>query len=249
MTTDIQASGFSSQALQTIFSTDPEEGEVVGLQAVSFLETHYGDSWKGAGAGSHNQGAIQCGSQWTGDKFSYTDTHPNDDGTSTPYTINFRKYATDVDGWEDLTKVAYIQHGRSVVRDAARAQNWFGISQGLHDTGYYEGFGKTVTDRINNHFHALMRGVNAGLAAFDQSPVPVIRPAVVIPITVRRGMFGAAVAELQRELRISADGCFGKYTEQALITYQKSNNLKPDGVCGEKTWTAILTDDYIPIAA
>jgi peptidoglycan hydrolase-like protein with peptidoglycan-binding domain len=251
---DIQATAYATQALRMTFVDDPSVGEICALDAVALLETSRGDGWRGAGVGSYNMGAIQCGSSWIGAKFSYVDTHPNSDGTSTQYRVDFRRYPTRLAGLMDLTKVMYIQHGRQAVRDAARARDWMGVSRELHISAYYEGFGSTVEQRIANHNRALMRGITRDLAAMGEVPQPVVRPALVVPETVRRGDSprngkGSAVAELQRELQLAADGIFGKCTEQVLIEYQRARGLTVDGICGPATWTALLTDEFVPEAA
>lgn len=45
---------------------------------------------------------------------------------------------------------------------------------------------------------------------------------------------------MQQKLGIKADGQFGSGTESALKAWQKSHGLVADGVCGPKTWTALL---------
>ena len=37
-----------------------------------------------------------------------------------------------------------------------------------------------------------------------------------------------------------ADGDFGSATKNALIGYQKSKSLSPDGICGKQSWSALL---------
>ena len=155
MTTHIQAREYARAALIQEFQCDPSYGEIVALAAIACLETNYGDGWQGHGVGSYNMGAIQCGGTWTGRRFAYIDTHPNANGTSTPYRIDFRKYATVEEGWSDLVRVVYINRGRHIVREAAQAESWADVSAGLHQTGYFEGHGATVADRIHNHLIAL----------------------------------------------------------------------------------------------
>jgi flagellum-specific peptidoglycan hydrolase FlgJ len=155
VTTHTQAREYARAALRHQFDCDPSYGEIVALAGIACLETNYGNGWKGAGVGSHNMGAIQCGGSWTGQRFACIDTHPNTDGTSTPYRIDFRKYSSVEDGWADLVRVVYINRGRHIVREAARAESWGDVSGALHLTGYFEGFGKTVGDRIHNHMLAL----------------------------------------------------------------------------------------------
>jgi len=54
--------------------------------------------------------------------------------------------------------------------------------------------------------------------------------------TLKLGSKGKNVEQLQRFLKIKADGDFGKKTEEAVKNFQKKNNLLDDGVVGEKTW-------------
>lgn len=66
--------------------------------------------------------------------------------------------------------------------------------------------------------------------------LPVLRP----------GDIGPAVAALQMALRYRrydprwVDGEFGPRTEQQLKAFQKAAGLVPDGVCGEKTYSALF---------
>ena len=243
MTSHGKAWELARQALVIRFEREPFHGEIVHLAGVSCLETSHGEGWKGAGKGSHNQGAIQCGSGWKGERFSYTDTHPNADGSSTPYRIDFRKYATELDGWVDLVQVAFVNRGRAKVREAAALGNTLGVSQALHDTGYYEGFGPTVASRIQNHFRSLSRAIARDTDAHT--------PRVIVstmPSTVQFGDRGADVAQLQRELQIAADGIFGKITKRELIEYHTLHGLVPDAICGPKTWAMLFGDDYVPEA-
>jgi len=54
--------------------------------------------------------------------------------------------------------------------------------------------------------------------------------------TLRRGMKGEAVKQLQRLLRLTEDGDFGGKTEAAVRIFQRSSSLVPDGIVGPKTW-------------
>ncbi len=59
--------------------------------------------------------------------------------------------------------------------------------------------------------------------------------------TLRRGAKGPSVVTLQQRLGIEADGDFGPKTERAVIAFQSSRGLSPDGVVGKNTWTALYT--------
>jgi peptidoglycan hydrolase-like protein with peptidoglycan-binding domain len=219
------------------------EGEVMALAGVANLETNYGNGWKGAGRNSYNMGAIQCGKYWTGSRFSYFDTHPNSDGTSTKYPVDFRRYLTPLDGMVDLVMVAYVNRGRDVVRQQARAEDWAGVSHFLRLTGYYEGFGATPDIRERNHLRALLRGIYT--ARGEQAP----RMLVGCPPTLRTGDSGEAVKLLQTELGLSADGRFGPITTTWVSKKQADCGLHVDGIVGPDTWKVLFGDDYEPAEA
>jgi peptidoglycan hydrolase-like protein with peptidoglycan-binding domain len=120
----------------------------------------------------------------------------------------------------------------------------------MRATGYYEGFGKTVEDRIANHARAMAKGINRALVVIGAGPIEVPPSAIVeIPDTVRFGSIGETVKLAQRELRLAADGIFGKVTRGATIAYQQQHGLVADGIVGPQTWKKLLSDDYIPAAA
>ena len=52
---------------------------------------------------------------------------------------------------------------------------------------------------------------------------------------LRKGSKGSDVKELQKKLRVSADGIFGNNTKNAVKKFQKSNRLTADGVVGKST--------------
>lgn len=56
---------------------------------------------------------------------------------------------------------------------------------------------------------------------------------------LKKGMNGAEVIELQKALKITADGDFGPKTETVLKKFQKANGLVADGVAGAKTLEAL----------
>ena len=58
-------------------------------------------------------------------------------------------------------------------------------------------------------------------------------------VTLKKGSKNEYVKALQYILEIDADGIFGKNTEQAIRTYQKSKELVADGIVGKATWKAL----------
>lgn len=62
-----------------------------------------------------------------------------------------------------------------------------------------------------------------------------IKPQIKIERTLRKGMTGDDVKELQRLLNITSDGIFGEQTKQVVISFQRNNGLTPDGIVGKNT--------------
>lgn len=59
--------------------------------------------------------------------------------------------------------------------------------------------------------------------------------------TLRRGSRGLEVKMLQEKLGITADGIFGKHTEQAVMDFQIRHNLVSDGIVGKCTNAVLNT--------
>jgi hypothetical protein len=234
-------------AFARVFGREPTTPEVQCLQAVASLESAYGQGWKPPGNGSHNFGAIQAGSSWNGPTFQYTDTTPQADGSSKPYVTKFRKYATPIDGAVDLVKVVYINRGRDkATLPPATEGDTLGFSRGLHSTGYYEGFGRTVDDRIANHHKSVMASIRAQALALSESLPADIAAMPILPALLRRGANGPAVVTLQKELNrhgatpsLVADGDFGAKTLAAVLAFQREAQLVADGIVGTRTWEAL----------
>lgn len=65
--------------------------------------------------------------------------------------------------------------------------------------------------------------------------------------TIRHGDESQAVVEMQKRLcahgwPLKCDGIFGPITEDTLTDFQAANDLKPDGICGARTWAALLVE-------
>lgn len=237
------------QAFKDRFGRDPSLPEVQCVQAVAWLESSYGRGWRPPGVDSFNLGAIQAGSSWGGDTFQYTDTRPNPDGTSTPYVTKFRKYKSAREGADDLVRVVYQARERDrYVLPFASAGDTLGFSRGLHKTAYYEGFGRTVEDRIRNHHKAVVEACERQARALAEpmpGGAPPPRPRLVLGSQER-----ADVQYLQRLLngvvalggrpRLKEDGDFGAKTADFVRAFQRSVGLKPDAIVGPATWAVLL---------
>jgi len=256
-----QARIYITEGFVNDFGRVPTRPEAQVAQGIGYLESRYGTAWLGAGTGSKNWGCVQrsrppCDPAVS---FLYTDSHPNADGTSTAYSICFKKYKTDGDGATDLIKVALgtSDHPKSAL-DAAAKGDIYGVSAAMRKAGYYEGFGKTQTDRINNHFKALSNAIRAQCLALGE-PYPDGKPTLATqvgkvvgsilpaptPRTLRRGLRGDDVKAWQMAMNqstvgkhLATDGMFGPETELNTKLWQSAHNLKPDGIVGPKTRTA-----------
>jgi peptidoglycan hydrolase-like protein with peptidoglycan-binding domain len=62
-----------------------------------------------------------------------------------------------------------------------------------------------------------------------------IAPAGTTTSNLRVGSSGNEVKRAQEALGITADGSYGPQTRQAVIDFQKKNNLKADGIIGDQT--------------
>lgn len=226
--------------------------EVALAQAVCGLETGYASTWRPPGAGSFNQGAIQKGS-WPGAVFTYTDTHPNADGTSTPYSISFRKYASAFDGVLDVVRVLYAVFDRGArVLPAATRGDVLGFSTELHKfPAYFEGFGATDAERIAHHHNAVVAQLKAQCAELGETipaaqPLPTVTPALFV------GCTGELVGVWQRAIGLvdaQVDNNFGPATQTATRLWQGKHGLPPSGiVCAEDLIAAGLakSSDFFP---
>lgn len=174
------------------------------------IETGFSRRWGQAGQRSNNAGAVQSGRPPCNPStsFIYTDTHPNPDGTSTPYSICFKKYPTLVDGVADVARIMYreIRVGAEYRRpalDAAMIGDLYGVSAGMRAQGYYEGFGRTQAERIGNHHRALENAVRVVAIALGE-PMP---GGKIIPRpTLRRASQGEHVKDWQRFLNEELPG-------------------------------------------
>jgi len=259
----------SLEAFRRQYAREPNRSEAQHLQGVAWNETSYGTGWHrppdwpaGDPFDPENMGAVQKGHDWTGRTFRYTDTHPNQDGTSRPYVMDFRYYADAQKGMDDAARVVYVILDRihQVLPYATRGDT-LGFSTGMYDTHYYEGFGgdeykdgklvRTAREvRIGHHRDAMLHAIALQAAALgepmpDGSEPPHVAPR---PPTLRLHAQGEAVKKLQRLLNVQlptlsppldVDGGFGRLTRLAVEAYQKLRGLKVDGVVGWATWAAL----------
>lgn len=220
---------FALAAFHEQYKREATTPEVQCYQAVGGLETGYGTGWHGAGIGSNNEGAIQ--GVGPAGSFTYTDTHPNADGTNTPYSIAFRKYPNAVSGWQGLCQSVYVAFDRGArVLPAASRGDLLAFSTELHRAPcYYEGFGATDADRIAHHHNAVLLQIQAqcaelGEAMPEATPLPTITPALFL------GCTGPAVIMWQKIVGATPDGSFGMVTATKTRAWQITHKLPPSGI-------------------
>jgi len=57
--------------------------------------------------------------------------------------------------------------------------------------------------------------------------------------TLKLNFTGETVKQLQLLLNLLPDGIFGPQTQQSVMFFQKSQNIKPDGIVGTITWSLL----------
>lgn len=129
-----------------------------------------------------------------------------------------------------------IKVTRQTVLTHAEVQLTLGVKQKGKWDFDYDIFDRTATrdplvvgDKWRDRVLAHTRGL------LVKAPAPVSMP------TVRQGTMGTAVIELQKALKLTADGIFGPKTREAVVTFQRSRQLLPDGIVGPATWAALGT--------
>jgi len=121
---------------------------------------------------------------------------------------------------------------------------------------------------LNKLFSSSAKTARAAAATATPRPSPTLRPTetplppnVYVRVTtapsgfyatLRRGMSGTPVEEMQRALKSQgyytgvADGYFGESTENAVKSFQRYNGLQVDGVAGPATLRTLLYGEYPP---
>jgi hypothetical protein len=123
----------------------------------------------------------------------------------------------------------------------------------MEHTGMHIGGGVVVDCSVNVRSGGMSGwthyAVPVGLYSEGEMPVENVKP------TLRKGDSGPAVIEVQEILTQcgynpgSVDGKFGTNTRNAVIAFQTSENLDPDGIVGRKTWDALArAEACAPIA-
>jgi peptidoglycan hydrolase-like protein with peptidoglycan-binding domain len=246
------------EAFRRVFERAPTRSEAQCVQAVGWLETGYGQHWRPPGDRSNNWGAIQAHAGWTGPIFSYTDTRPNEDGTSTPYEQAFRAYRSAAKGATDLVRVVFTGGRNPVLGShvrfddplgarhvlalpAATRGDTYAFSGALYDTVYYQGFGRDRSERVEHH-HAAVLNACAAMARELREPMPNGDEPPAVVRVLREGATGNAVRIVQGIVGVKQDGAFGPQTRVAVQAWQRARRLRTDGVWGPVCYRIACTE-------
>ena len=101
------------------------------------------------------------------------------------------------------------------------------------DGSYYSLRGGNQSDQVNVKNFAISK-VRALVWPTDAGPIAPSERRVL-----SEGDSGSDVADVQRSLKLPADGDFGPTTESGVTSFQEAVGLDADGVVGEATWEAL----------
>lgn len=242
MVSHAEARQWASDGFVSIFGHEPTLLEVQFVQAVALLESGYGQGWKAAGQGSWNMGAVQAGHAPCNPatSFEYVDTHPNSDGTSTPYTICFKKYPGPVEGMADVARILYKQ--MKITPTSIRA-----VSTQMYEKHYYEGFGATKEARINNHIKALTAGLqkittslNEPMPPAEDGDSPMANPKNPDSELSQSEWLSLLALSLSADAAKKHYASLPQQTKDVLRRFQRANGLDSDGIPGPLTLGKLL---------
>jgi hypothetical protein len=134
-------------------------------------------------------------------------------------------------------RVKYIIHNRRIVSSQTRPWQERAYGGSNAHTGHMHV--SVVTHQANNVNP--WPGIGTGTSA---PPVTPPSPPASGRPTLRMGDKGNAVGDMQVALnrfgyKLHVDHDFGKKTRWALVRFQATHRLVPDGICGPKTWAKL----------
>lgn len=143
---------------------------VQALMAVSRHETCFSDCKPFVGA--HNYGAIQCGviadkqGKCPANCIPARDTSPTATGASIAYLGCFRAKATAEEGIADFVRLMTVQ--RPLIAEALPSGDARQIAWAMRRSYYFEGFGKTQEERVENYATAIAKNAKVNAAQLRQ---------------------------------------------------------------------------------
>lgn len=196
------------------------------LPSLTLAQAILESGWGKASIGNNLFG-IKANDAWTGKK-KLVKTAEYKNGEKYYIDAWFRDY--------DSIEESVLDHGKLLTNPryekVRTAKNYIEACTQLQAAGYATdpNYAKSLINLIETY----------GLNQWDGGKTNEgIKPAAVNR-TLKVGMSGDDIKAIQCKLselnyQLVADGCFGKTTETAVIAYQKSVGLTPDGIVGEKT--------------
>lgn len=186
---------------------------VQGLMAVSRHETCFSECKPFVGA--HNYGAIQCGvvadkaGKCPANCIPARDTSPTATGASIAYLGCFRAKPSAEEGIADFVKLMTVQ--RPLIAEALPSGDARAIAWAMRKSYYFEGFGKTQEERVENYAKAIARNATANAAQLRQEllvALPPVEEEGIGTVEVASGATAAAllIAALIRRLTRAGEG-------------------------------------------
>lgn len=139
---------------------------VQGLMAVSRHETCFSECKPFIGA--HNYGAIQCGTiadkngKCPSNCIPARDTSPTASGANVAYLGCFRAKPSADEGIADFVRLMTVQ--RPLIAEALPSGDARQIAWAMRKSYYFEGFGKTQEERVENYAIAIERNAKSNAA-------------------------------------------------------------------------------------
>jgi len=97
---------------------------------------------------------------------------------------------------------------------------------------------KSATKRINGGYNGLSdreHHYHRAMSVLDGSYKP-----QTAPVLLKVGSKGPEVIKVQEALNLDADGVYGLMTKDAVMYWQRKNDLTEDGIVGPKTYAALI---------
>jgi len=97
---------------------------------------------------------------------------------------------------------------------------------------------KSATKRINGGYNGLSdreHHYHRAMSVLDGSYKP-----QTAPVLLKVGSRGPEVTKVQEALNLDADGVYGLMTKEAVMYWQRKNDLTEDGIVGPKTYAALI---------
>ena len=151
---------------------------VQGLMAVSRHETCFSECKPFIGA--HNYGAIQCGvvadkaGKCPGGCIPARDTSPTASGGNIAYLGCFRAKSSADEGIADFVRLMTVQ--RPLIAEALPSGDARQIAWAMRKSYYFEGFGKTQEERVENYAVAIARNAKANAAQLKTEQLVTLPP-------------------------------------------------------------------------